>query len=310
MPRGCTPSRAEPTRFGSCSARRPSRCPYAETLRTPGFHLNRSRTVCRSTSGSPTAPASPSSSPPTTRLRTSPRSSWKPSTPFDPSPPASDDASSDETPHVLQDLCQTYPELQTIRLRHQTGQSGAIVAGFWASRGDWVGLLDADLQNPPAELARIWDELPGYDAALGWRVRREDTVARRLISRWANRVRNLLLRQQIRDTGCSVRIFPRSVALRLPAFNGMHRFFGTLLLREGCRVVQVPVEHRPRAHGRSHYHIWNRSLRVVIDLLGVVWLLARPTRAEFDTSGSTSASTPAKDLARHPRTASKTEVTR
>jgi dolichol-phosphate mannosyltransferase len=66
--------------------------------------------------------------------------------------------------------------------------------------------------------------------------------------------------------------------MRLPAFRGVHRFLGPLLLREGCRLVQVPVGHRPRPHGRSHYNLWNRSLQVVVDLIGVAWLLRRPLR--------------------------------
>ena len=69
----------------------------------------------------------------------------------------------------------------------------------------------------------------------------------------------MVLGQSIRDTGCSVRIFPRDLALRLPVFHGVHRFVGPLLLREGCRLVQVPVRHRARSHGRSHYNLWNRS---------------------------------------------------
>ena len=89
-----------------------------------------------------------------------------------------------------------------------------------------------------------------------------------------------MLGQSIRDTGCSVRIFPREMALRLPMFHGCHRFFGPLLLREGCRIVQVPVNHRPRPHGQSHYNLWNRSLRVVVDLFGVAWLMRRPVRYE------------------------------
>jgi hypothetical protein len=109
-------------------------------------------------------------------------------------------------------------------------------------------------------------------------VTRQDVWSKRLISRWANRVRNRVLGQSIRDTGCSVRVFPREVALRLPMFRGGHRFFGPLLLREGCSVVQVPVSHRPRPHGASHYNLWNRSLRVVVDLLGVAWLMRRDVR--------------------------------
>ncbi|MHC5542679.1 glycosyltransferase family protein, partial [Singulisphaera rosea] len=132
--------------------------------------------------------------------------------------------------------------------------------------------------NNPADLTILWDALPGHDAALGWRTKREDVWSKRVISRWANRVRNAVLGQSIRDTGCSVRIFSREMAVRLPMFHGSHRFLGPLLLREGCQIVQVPVIHRPRPHGISHYNIWNRSLRVIVDLLGVAWLMRRPVR--------------------------------
>ncbi|MBX6315428.1 MAG: glycosyltransferase [Isosphaeraceae bacterium] len=191
-----------------------------------------------------------------------------------------DDGSTDATQAVLRRLIPSYPELRAVILAQNVGQSAATAAGFRAARGDWVAMLDADLQNDPADLAALWDELPGYDAALGWRVKRQDVWSKRVISRWANRIRNAVLGQAIKDTGCSVRIFPRDVALRLPLFHGAHRFFGPLLLREGCRIVQVPVNHRARPHGRSHYNLWNRSLKVVIDLFGVAWLLRRPIRYE------------------------------
>ena len=102
-----------------------------------------------------------------------------------------------------------YPELRPIRLASNVGQSAATAAGFRAARGEWVATLDADLQNDPADLASLWDALPGHDAALGWRAKREDVWSKRIISRWANRVRNAVLGQSIRDTGCSVRIFSR-----------------------------------------------------------------------------------------------------
>lgn len=189
-----------------------------------------------------------------------------------------DDGSNDATPAVLRRLSASYPELRPIRLASNVGQSAATAAGIRAARGDWIATLDADLQNDPADLVTLWEALPGHDAVLGWRATRRDVWSRRWISRWANHVRNRVLGQAIRDTGCSVRIFPRDLALRLPMFRGVHRFFGPLLLREGCRIVQVPVRHRPRAHGRSHYSFRNRSVRVVVDLLGVAWLLRRPIR--------------------------------
>jgi glycosyltransferase involved in cell wall biosynthesis len=191
-----------------------------------------------------------------------------------------DDGSTDATARVLRELAGTYPEVRPLRLRASVGQSAATVAGFRAARGDWIATLDADLQNDPADLVALWNALPGYDVALGWRVKRADVGSKRAVSRLANWVRNAVLGQSIRDTGCSVRIFPRTVALRLPLFQGVHRFFGPLFLREGCRVVQVPVNHRPRPHGRSHYNLWNRSLRVIVDLAGVAWLMRRPVLHE------------------------------
>lgn len=187
-----------------------------------------------------------------------------------------DDASTDETVSLLRDLVEDYPELRALTLASGVGQSSATMAGIRAARGKWIATLDADLQNDPADLVRLWNALPGHDVALGWRVTRHDVCSKRVISGWANRVRNMVLGQSILDTGCTVRIFPRSMALRLPTFHGMHRFFGPLLLREGCRLIQVPVNHRPRLCGCSHYNLWNRSLFVVIDLLGVTWLMRRP----------------------------------
>ena len=202
-----------------------------------------------------------------------------------------DDASTDGTPEVLVELAIVYPELRSIRLACNAGQSAATVAGFRAARGDYVATLDADLQNDPKDLARLWDLLPGFDAVLGWRVTRRDVWSKRQISRWANRVRNAVLGQSIRDTGCSVRIFPREAALRMPMFRGSHRFFGPLLLREGCAIRQEPVGHRPRPHGTSHYSFRNRSWKVVVDLVGVAWLMRRAVRYELASPRGEAAST-------------------
>lgn len=189
-----------------------------------------------------------------------------------------DDGSTDGTQQVLLELSEVYSELRWATLATTTGQSSATVTGILVARGNWIATLDADLQNDPADLVHLWNALPGHDAVLGWRTTREDVVSKRLISMGANWVRNAVLGQSIRDTGCSVRIFPRVSALRLPLFHGMHRFIGPLLLREGCKLIQVPVKHRSRVSGRSNYNLWNRSFCVVIDLLGVLWLMRRPVQ--------------------------------
>ena len=189
-----------------------------------------------------------------------------------------DDGSTDNSAAVLEDLARETPELRPLILGRNVGQSSAIGLGFREARGRWVAILDADLQNRPIDLAMLWEAMPGHDAALGWRTKREDVWSKRVISRLANKARNRALGQSIRDTGCAVRIFPRAVALRFPMFDGIHRFFGPLLIREGCTILQLPVIHRPRPHGYSHYNIFNRSVKVVVDLLGVAWLMRRPLR--------------------------------
>jgi glycosyltransferase involved in cell wall biosynthesis len=188
------------------------------------------------------------------------------------------DGSTDPSAETLAVLGETTPELRVVHLRTSVGQSAATTAGIRTARGDWVAILDADLQNDPADLATLWNAVPGYDAVLGWRVHRADSWSRRMTSCLANWIRNAVLGQSIRDTGCSVRLLRRSLALRLPLFHGVHRFWGSLLLREGCRITQVPVCHRPRVHGQSHYNLRNRSLTVLVDLLGVAWLMCRPLR--------------------------------
>ena len=218
-----------------------------------------------------------------------------------------DDGSTDDTPRVLGELMIDLPELRPITLVQNVGQSGATAAGFRASRFDYVAILDADLQNNPADLAALWDALPGHDAALGWRTKREDVWSKRVVSRWANRIRNAVLGQSIKDTGCSVRIFPRDAALRLPMFRGVHRFLGPLLLREGLKVVQVPVTHRPRPHGTSHYNFRNRSLKVVVDLFGVAWLMRRTIRYEMAPSPGQTAHSPAMASSAQARSAASKE---
>jgi dolichol-phosphate mannosyltransferase len=189
-----------------------------------------------------------------------------------------DDGSTDQTRSVLTDLIAIYPELRAITLAPGVGQSGALVAGIEAAVGNWIATMDGDLQNDPADLVRLWNALRGHDVALGWRRTRRDCWSKRMVSRLANCMRNLVLGQSVRDTGCSLRIFPRAVALRLPLFRGIHRFLGPLFLREGCRLVQVPVDHRSRPYGCSHYSLSNRSFDVLADLVGVAWLMRRPVR--------------------------------
>jgi dolichol-phosphate mannosyltransferase len=146
--------------------------------------------------------------------------------------------------------------------------------------GSTDGSLDADLQNDPADIPALVDELErsGAAAVAGYRVERRDSAWKRLQSRIANGVRNRLTCESIRDTGCSLKAF-RAEALRvLPLFTGMHRFLPTLVRLHGGRVTEVPVRHRPRRFGSTKYGMWNRVFRAFVDALAVRWMQRRALR--------------------------------
>lgn len=193
-----------------------------------------------------------------------------------------DDGSTDETREVLAALRPHLANLRVIRLRRNAGQSAAFLAGFEAAHGAIVVALDADLQNNPADIPRMLRHLPEYDAVLGVRRRRCDTVVRRVSSRVANAARSAVTGDGLSDVGCSLKVMRREHLSDLPRFNGVHRFFGTLLVWKGCRVLELPVDHRPRRAGETKYGLRNRAVRTFLDLLAMSWYRSRRLDYEIE----------------------------
>lgn len=186
-----------------------------------------------------------------------------------------DDGSTDRSLDVARDLARREPRLRVLALEERSGQSAAFDAGFKAARGEWIVTMDADLQNDPADIPRLLEAIPGWDAVVGWRRKRCDNWVRRVSSRVSNAVRNRLSGDSILDTGCSLKLFRREALTTLKMYNGMHRFLPTLMRFEGFRVCEIPVNHRPRLRGRSKYNIRNRAFRAFVDLLAVRWMRSR-----------------------------------
>jgi len=193
-----------------------------------------------------------------------------------------DDGSTDDSPALLRDLQARHPSLQVVRFARNAGQSAAFLAGFEAARGEVVVTLDADLQNNPADIPELVRRLEGHEAVLGVRRRRRDAALRRASSRIANAVRRGVTGDGLTDVGCSLKAFRREALRDLPRFNGVHRFFGTLLVWRGCRIVEVPVDHRPRRAGEAKYNVRNRAFRTLLDLLAMRWLRSRWVRYEIE----------------------------
>ncbi len=186
-----------------------------------------------------------------------------------------DDGSRDRSAEVIRGFREQDPRVRLVRLKVNSGETAATDAGFKAVRGRWVVTLDADLQNDPHDIPTLLGHLDRWDAVTGWRKRREDPWLRKVSSRIANWVRDRISGDSIQDSGCTFRAFRRECLRGLALYRGFHRFIPTLLRLRGFRVVEVPVNHRPRRFGASKYGITNRAFSAFRDLLVVRWMADR-----------------------------------
>lgn len=183
-----------------------------------------------------------------------------------------DDGSQDETVARIA----PNPRTRVLHFEKNAGQSAAIFAGLQAVRSEVAVLIDGDLQNDPADIPRLLAEISrGADLVCGYRARRKDTLLKRITSRVANFVRSRFTRDGVRDTGCTLKAMRRDCIGALVPFKGMHRFIPALVKGAGYRLVEIPVNHRPRRFGQSKYGLGNRALRATVDMFGVRWLLSR-----------------------------------
>lgn len=183
-----------------------------------------------------------------------------------------DDGSADRTVERIE----AAPNLRVIRFEKNAGQSAAMYAGLHAARGAILVLIDGDLQNDPADIPKLVDEISrGADLVCGYRAQRRDTRVKRLTSRIANAVRSRYTKDGVRDTGCTLKAMRRECVSALVPFKGMHRFIPALIKDAGYRLVEIPVNHRPRRFGQTKYGLGNRAVRATIDMFGVRWLLSR-----------------------------------
>lgn len=191
-----------------------------------------------------------------------------------------DDGSTDGSPAILAEMCQSMARLRVVRHSECFGQSAGLRTGVLAARGTLIATLDGDGQNDPVDIARLLQAHqahagPGRLMVTGHRVHRRDSWAKRRASRIANAIRRAALRDDNPDTGCSLKLYERALFLRLPYFDHMHRYLPALAKRENCAVQVVPVNHRHRTRGRSKYTNLGRLFVGIPDLLGVMWLIRR-----------------------------------
>jgi dolichol-phosphate mannosyltransferase len=189
------------------------------------------------------------------------------------------DGSTDATAERLAAAMKLRANLRQIRHATSSGQSAAVRSGVHAARGSIVATLDGDGQNNPKFLPDLISAIEAGDGrvglAAGQRVGRKDTGFKKIQSRVANGVRNAILHDGTRDTGCGLKAFRREVFLAMPYFDGLHRFLPALVRREGYEIAYVDVIDRPRHSGVSNYGFFDRLWIGIMDLVGVWWLIRR-----------------------------------
>lgn len=192
-----------------------------------------------------------------------------------------DDGSTDATGLELKAVMAQSPQLRCLRHHIRCGQSAAVHTGVLAARAMFIATLDGDGQNPPADLPKLIRPLleqpcsRNIGIVCGQRLDRMDTRWKKFGSRVANKVRQAVLNDGIRDAGCGIKAFRRDAYLELPYFDHIHRFMPAMMRREGYGVKIVNVGHRPRVIGRSKYGNIKRAMNGFVDLIGVLWLLHR-----------------------------------
>jgi glycosyltransferase involved in cell wall biosynthesis len=184
-----------------------------------------------------------------------------------------DDGSRDNSSEVLEELADVDPvHVRVIELRRNFGQTAAIAAGIDHSDGDIVVLMDADLQNDPADIPTMLEKIhEGYDVVSGWRIERQDNLSRRLPSQMANHLISWVTGVHLHDYGCTLKAYRREVITGFRLYGEMHRFIPVYANSVGARIMEMPVHHHARRFGKAKYGL-ERTLKVVLDLVTVKFL--------------------------------------
>lgn len=191
-----------------------------------------------------------------------------------------DDGSKDQTLNQLLEVKKNLlPSLVILSHNHRCGKSSALLTAIAAAQGSWIATMDGDGQDDPKEIISMWKQSQQYigrePLVVGVRLKRNDNFSRRFATTFANGLRRYLLKDGCVDTGAPMKLFLRDDFMKLPHFEGLHRFLPALLAHHGVPLVCHEVHHRQRLHGVSKYTNFNRALVGIRDILGVIWLLNR-----------------------------------
>ena len=185
-----------------------------------------------------------------------------------------DDGSLDQSLGILSDIArEDVDHVCVVQLRRNFGQTAAIAAGIDYAQGEILVLMDADMQNDPADIPMMLEKIKqGYDVVSGWRINRQDPfMTRKLPSRIANGLISRVTGVRLHDYGCTLKAYRREVITGFRLYGEMHRFIPAFAGWVGANIIEVPVNHHPRRFGKTKYGL-ERTIKVILDLFTVKFL--------------------------------------
>ena len=189
------------------------------------------------------------------------------------------DGSIDQSESILKKLAKENTEIQVLNFTRNFGQTAAFAAGIDYAQGEVLITLDADLQNDPEDIQRMFELMQKHkaDIVTGWRKNRQDPLFRSLLSKVANGIINNSMHSNIHDLGCSLRLYKKAALQNLKLYGEMHRFIPILAASSGAKIVEMPVLHHPRTSGHSKYGL-SRTFKVLLDMITVKFLTNYQTK--------------------------------
>ncbi len=193
------------------------------------------------------------------------------------------DGSTDGSPGLIENVCRKDARFSFVTLEKNRGLSTALKAGIDLCDTAFVGYIDADLQTHPEDFLKLMEFMDTYEIVTGYRVDRKDTLVKRMSSRIANAFRQWLLKDDIIDICCPLKIIRTDIAKEMPFFKGMHRFIPDMVTLLGGKVKQVPVKHYPRFAGTAKYNLLNRMLGPLVDAFVFRWMQRNAIRYKISS---------------------------
>jgi glycosyltransferase involved in cell wall biosynthesis len=182
------------------------------------------------------------------------------------------DGSTDGSQIGIETICKRHSGFSFLLFNKNYGLSAALKAGFDYTDTKLIGYIDADLQTSPSDFNLLLEHITDYDLVTGIRTNRNDKLSKKVVSKIANGIRKIFTKDGIDDTGCPLKVIKTEYAKRIPMFRGLHRFLPAMILLQGGKIKQIPIQHFPRVSGSSKFGIGNRLIGPLFDCFVYVWM--------------------------------------